>query len=31
MSANQTAPGMASELFFLEPRGSELRARVTAA
>ena len=31
MSANQTSPGMASELFFLEPRGERLRARVTEA
>ena len=31
MSANQTSPGMASELFFLEPRGVGLRARVTGA
>lgn len=31
MSANQTSPGMASELFFLEPRGDGLRARVTGA
>jgi uncharacterized protein YbcI len=30
MSANQTSPGMASELFFLEPRGERAR-RVTAA
>ena len=30
MSANQTSPGVASELFFLEPRGERLRARVTA-
>jgi uncharacterized protein YbcI len=28
MSANQTSPGIASELFFLEPRGAQLRARV---
>ena len=31
MSANQTSPGIASELFFLEPRGDTLRARVTGA
>ena len=31
MSANQTSPGIASELFFLEPRGEGLRARVTGA
>ena len=29
MSANQTSPGIASELVFLEPRGDVLRARVT--
>lgn len=31
MSANQTSPGVASELFFLEPRGEQLRARVAEA
>ena len=28
MSANQTSPGVASELFFLEPRADSVRARV---
>ena len=31
MSANQTTPGIASELFFLEPRGAAVRALVTGA
>jgi uncharacterized protein YbcI len=31
MSANQTSPGIASELFFLEPRAERLRARVAEA